>query len=89
MNQKHLDELKEAFEAVCEKITELEYSLRNFTEYRQFFPKPVSSMSASDKLKLTRDILKLTGALDGTSNTTTFQPNQVDKDDPSSDYLRS
>lgn len=89
MNQKHLEELKSAFEAVCEKITELEYSLRHFTEYRQFFPKPVSSMSASDKLKLTRDILKLTGTLDGTSDSTSFRPEQVDKDNPSSDYLRS
>lgn len=73
MNQDDLTNLNKAFNLVCDSITVLEQALEKFTEYKQFFPRPLHAMSASDKLRLSRDILKLTGAANGTSNTTTLE----------------
>lgn len=56
---KEIQALREAFDESCDAIANLETQLANFQHLKQFMPKPLRKTSASEKMRIARDILKL------------------------------
>lgn len=57
--QKDYNALKEAFDNACQSISELQDTLEPYKKFRQFIPKPLNKLSASEKLRIARDIIQL------------------------------
>lgn len=59
MNNRDVEELREAFDHTCQAVSELERALYPFRGLRQLINKPLQKLSATEKLRIARDILAL------------------------------